>query len=407
MKNFFLTPERTFRRKAQEALLAFVLERRAQKKDILELYMNEVYLGQVGSFGIQGIGQAARMYFQKDVGNLTLPEAALLAGMIQSPNPYNPYRHPKRALERRNQVLRAMQDAGFITPQVAEAAIAEPVEVKTASLERSEAPYFIDLVKTQLAERYAQKDLATQNLAVYTSLDLPAAEPRPAGPRPGAGPRREDDQAEEERGPAAGRPHRHRALDRAPCWRWSAAASTRAASSTAPPPRGGSRAAPSSRSSTSPPSRPPSTTPRCRRSRRPRWSRTLPPSSSSAARSTRRRTTRNTYKGYVTLRTALAHSLNVATVKVAEMIGYDRVANLWTKKMGMGGDVKPYPAIALGSFEATPLEMAGAYNVLANLGVKVSPTTVLSVVDERNVTLPAERHPPRRGWRGRSRRSWS
>src|SRR5687767_5313232 len=84
VKNFFLTPERTFRRKAQEALLAFVLERRAQKKDILELYMNEVYLGQVGSFSIQGIGQAARMYFQKDVGNLTLAEAALLSGMIQS-----------------------------------------------------------------------------------------------------------------------------------------------------------------------------------------------------------------------------------------------------------------------------------------------------------------------------------
>ena len=187
VKNFFLTPERTFRRKAQEALLAFVLERRAQKKDILELYMNEVYLGQVGSFGIQGIGQAARMYFQKDVGNLTLTEAALLAGMIQSPNPYNPYRHPKRALERRNTVLRAMRDAGFITPQVAEAAMAEPVEVKSASLDRSEAPYFVDLVKTQLAERY---DAEGSGHPEPRRVHLPrpaAAEPRPAGPRPGSG----------------------------------------------------------------------------------------------------------------------------------------------------------------------------------------------------------------------------
>ncbi len=174
VKNFFLTPERTFRRKVQEALLAFVLERRAQKKDILELYLNEVYLGQVGSFGIHGVGEAARMYFHKDVGNLTLAEAALLAGMIQSPNPYNPYRHPKRATERRNQVLRAMQDAGFITPQVAEAAMAQPVE-REAGVPRHAArrPYFVDLVKTQLAERYEQKDLATQNLAIYTSLDLP------------------------------------------------------------------------------------------------------------------------------------------------------------------------------------------------------------------------------------------
>src|SRR4029077_7220410 len=90
VKNFFLTPERTVKRKVQEALLAFVLERRAQKKDILELYLNEVYLGQVGSFSIQGVGEAARMYFHKDVANLTLPEGALIAGMIQSPNPYNP-----------------------------------------------------------------------------------------------------------------------------------------------------------------------------------------------------------------------------------------------------------------------------------------------------------------------------
>ena len=110
VKNFFLTPERAMRRKLQEALLAFVLERRAEKKDILELYLNEVYLGQVGSFSIHGVGEAARMYFHKDVGNLTLQEAALIAGMIHSPNPLNPYRHPDRATERRNQVLRAMRD---------------------------------------------------------------------------------------------------------------------------------------------------------------------------------------------------------------------------------------------------------------------------------------------------------
>ena len=122
-KNFFLTQvdergyrvaERSYRRKAQEALLAFVLERRASKQAILELYLNGVYLGQSGSFGVYGVGEAARIYFRKDVANLTLPESALLAGMIQSPNPYNPFRHEKRATERRNEVIRAMQDAGFI-----------------------------------------------------------------------------------------------------------------------------------------------------------------------------------------------------------------------------------------------------------------------------------------------------
>ena len=113
-KNFFLTPERTWKRKVQEAILAFVLERRASKQDILELYLNEIYLGQAGSFSINGVGQAARLYFHKDVANLTLPESAFLAGLIQSPNPYNPYRHPRKAMERRNVVIRAMSEAGFI-----------------------------------------------------------------------------------------------------------------------------------------------------------------------------------------------------------------------------------------------------------------------------------------------------
>jgi penicillin-binding protein 1B len=93
------------------------------------------------------------------------------------------------------------------------------------------------------------------------------------------------------------------------------------------------------------------------------------------------------YHGYVTLRRALAHSLNVATVKVAEMVGYERVAHLWNKKMAMPGQVQPYPAVALGSFEATPLELATAYNVLANMGLKVEPVTVMSVLDEKQARL--------------------
>ena len=85
----------------------------------------------------------------------------------------------------------------------------------------------------------------------------------------------------------------------------------------------------------------------------------------------------DTYHGMVTLRTALAHSLNVATVKVAEMVGYDKVAQLWSQKLGIGAKVEPYPAVALGAFEATPFEMASAYNVIANGGLKVQPVTIL------------------------------
>jgi len=181
VKNFFLretdtrgyrVAPRTFKRKTEEALLAFVLERRAKKEEILELYLNEIYLGQVGSFGINGIGQAARMYFGKDVSNLTLAEAAMLAGMIQSPNPYNPYRHAQRATERRNQVLKAMEEAGFVDAAAAQAAAAQPLHVQSATLDTTEAPYFVDLVREQLAKRYGENDLVTQNLSIYTSLDV-------------------------------------------------------------------------------------------------------------------------------------------------------------------------------------------------------------------------------------------
>src|SRR5678815_467088 len=123
------------------------------------------------------MGEAARMYFHKDVGNLTLAESALLAGMIQSPNPYSPYRHAKRATERRNVVLRAMQESGFVDAATAEATIAQPVRVESASLDSSDAPYFVDLVKQQLSERYDAKDLATQNLAVYTLSLIHISEP--------------------------------------------------------------------------------------------------------------------------------------------------------------------------------------------------------------------------------------
>jgi penicillin-binding protein 1B len=99
------------------------------------------------------------------------------------------------------------------------------------------------------------------------------------------------------------------------------------------------------------------------------------------------------FLGYVTLRTALANSLNVATVKVAEMVGYDRVADLWTRKLGLGDSIKGYPAVALGSFEATPMEMATAYNVLANGGLKVDPVAVLRVTDEKGQTLEQHRQP--------------
>lgn len=380
VKNFFLTPEKNFRRKAQEALLAFVLERRANKQDILELYLNEIYLGQVGSFSIHGIGEASRMYFQKDVGNLTLAESALLAGMIQSPNPYNPYRHPKRALERRNQVLRAMQDAGFVEPATASATLAQPVRVKSPSLDSAEAPYFVDLVKQQLSERYDAKDLATRNLAVFTSIDLPTQALAQRVLKEGL--EKVDKMIRRKNHPPAQgaliavEPSTGAIVAMVGGRDYGESQYNRATQARRQP---GSTFKPfvylaAFENTFDDPAAPPLTPATVVED--------APTAFLFGNKEYAPQNYENDYRGYVTLRTALAHSLNVATVKVAEIIGYERVADLWNRRLGMASKVQPYPAMALGSFEATPLEMAGAYNVLANMGARVLPVSVLSVVRE-------------------------
>jgi penicillin-binding protein 1B len=390
VKNFFLTPEKSFRRKAQEALLAFVLERRAHKKDILELYLNEVYLGQVGSFSINGIGEAARMYFHKDVGNLTLAESALLAGMIQSPNPYNPYRHARRATDRRNQVLRAMQEAGFVDAATAEAAIAQPLRVESAALDTSEAPYFVDLVQQQLSERYDAKDLATQNLSVYTSLDLSlqrlAHEVLAEGLVKVDKMIRRKDHPPLQGAIIALEPSTGAIVALVGGRDYSQSQYNRATTAKRQP---GSTFKPfvylaAFEATFDDPALPPITPATVVED--------APTVFLFGRQEYAPQNYENDYKGYVTLRTALAHSLNNATVKVAEMVGFERIADLWNRRFGMPSKVQPYPAVALGSFEATPLEMASAYNILANLGLKVPPVTVLKVTDEKGGTI--EQHYP-------------
>ncbi len=392
VKNFFLTPEKSMKRKAQEALLAFVLERRATKQEILELYLNEIYLGQAGSFSINGMGEAARMYFHKDVGNLTLTESALLAGMIQSPNPYNPYRHAQRAVERRNQVIKAMRESGFIEEATMQAALTQPLRVEAATLDSAEAPYFVDLVSTQLEQRYDAKDLTTQNLSIYTSLDLHlqtlAQQALANGltniekmaKRKNAGP------------PVQGcvivlEPQTGAILALVGGRSYGASQYNRVIQARRQP---GSTFKPfvyltAFEAAFDDPALPPITPATVVED--------TPAVFFYEDKEYTPQNYENEYLGNVTLRKALSKSLNVATVKVAEMVGYDRVAALWSKKLGIGATIKPYPAVALGAFEATPLEMATAYNVLANGGLKIDPVAVLKVVNDKSETL--EQHNPK------------
>jgi penicillin-binding protein 1B len=389
-KNFFLTPERTFRRKAQEAILAFVLERRAEKKDILELYLNEVYLGQAGSFSINGMGEAARMYYHKDVGNLTLSEGALLAGMIQSPNPYNPYRHPQRATERRNQVIRAMNDAGFIDEPTMTAALEEPLLVQSSTMDTTEAPYFIDLVRTQLGQHYEAKDLTTQNLAIHTTLDLQlqglAQKAVENGLDNVAKLMKRKDDKQPQACLIAIEPTTGNLVALVGGRSYGSSQYNRVTQARRQP---GSTFKPfvyltAFEAFFDDPALPPITP-----------ATVVEDSPAVFFYEDKEYIPQNyedKYLGYVTLRKALANSLNVATVKVAEMVGYDRVADLWSKKLKIGAPIKPYPALALGAFEATPYEMATAYNVLANGGLKVDPVTVLQVDNENGQAL--EQHQP-------------
>jgi penicillin-binding protein 1B len=393
-KNFFLiridergykTAERSYRRKAQEALLAFVLERRATKQEILELYLNDVYLGQSGSFGIIGVGEGARIYFRKDVANLTLPESALLAGMIQSPNPYNPFRHEQRATERRNEVIRAMQDAGFIDAATMEESLAAPLLVEPPRVDTADAPYFVDLVRQQLGQRYDAKDLTTQNLSVYTTLDLHLQTLAQRALGRGLA-RVQEIIKKRTTAPVQGslialEPASGKVLALVGGRSYGRSQYNRVIQARRQP---GSTFKPfvylaAFEASFDDPSLPPITP-----------ATVVEDTPSVFFFEDKEYIPTNyedEYHGLVTLRRALALSMNVATVKVAEMVGYDEVADVWSKKLGIGAPIQPYPAVALGSFEATPFELATAYNVLANEGLKVEPVTILRVADEKNRVL--------------------
>ncbi|HET9698271.1 MAG TPA: transglycosylase domain-containing protein, partial [Terriglobales bacterium] len=170
-RGFFLSPQKTLKRKLVEMLIAVELEQKLSKEEIFALYANQVDMGQRGSFTIHGFAEASRAYFNKDMQSLTLPEAALLAGLVQRPSYLNPYRHPDRALDRRNLVLEAMVDNDVLKRDDAEKAKATPLKLAPPNVEASDAPYFVDLVKDTLVSQYGEHELNEQGLHIYTTLD--------------------------------------------------------------------------------------------------------------------------------------------------------------------------------------------------------------------------------------------
>ncbi|MCW8955924.1 MAG: transglycosylase domain-containing protein, partial [Gammaproteobacteria bacterium] len=172
VKNLFLSSERSLIRKINEAIMALLLEFHYDKALILETYLNEVYLGQAGAHSIHGFSLASEYYFNKPVQHLNYDESALLVGLVKGASWYDPYRHPQRAIDRRNQVLKQMAEQGVLTDTQLNKYSQLPLKLATQRFpSANKYPAFIDLVKRQLRKDYNEQDLQSEGLRVFTSFD--------------------------------------------------------------------------------------------------------------------------------------------------------------------------------------------------------------------------------------------
>jgi penicillin-binding protein 1B len=366
VKNTYLTPEKTVQRKYAEAMLSFALERRLSKNDILALYCNEIYMGQRGAVAVRGVKEAAKVFYGKELRDLTLSEAATLAGMIQSPARYSPVQHPEAARARRDVVLAAMRENGWITAAQNTSANAEPVSVVAAPVvDDSLAPYFVDYVN-RLAE--SQFETSADRQRIYTTIDL---ELQQAAER--ALKRQLDhlDVVYANRGlkPQAALvaldPHTGNVLAMVGGRNYAESQLNRATDALRQP---GSTFKPfvyaAAVEDGFSPVRMFMDAPREFTYDRDKIYR---PANYGGGYSMRE----------VTMRTGLVRSLNVVTVDVALQTGLARISNLATRF----GLPKPerYPALALGTEEVTPLQLASAYAAFVNDGRRVDAKAITSV----------------------------
>src|SRR2546421_7339205 len=388
VKNLLLSPEYSLRRKFAEAYMSVILETRLSKQQIFTLYCNEIYLGQQSGFSINGVGEAAQAYFNKDVTALTLPESALLAGLIRSPNRYNPYKYPDVAYERRNQVLESMKEAGVLSEVDAARAMATELKVapQKGRIDVSEAPYFVDYAQNQLSEIITDTS-AADRLRIYTTIDMDL-----------------------QRAAYAAVVKQLAALDKVQSRRFppgtlqAALVAIKADTGEIVAMVGGRDYEKSQLNRATDAMRQPGSV--------------FKPFVYATALNTaydpvpRIITAATTYMDEpktfnfgiqqyspgnfgdehshhpVTVRDALTHSLNFVTVEVAQEVTIGRVMNL-AAKAGLPKPKQNYLAHALGTNEATPLQVASAYTGFAQLGTRVTPVGVARVTTGSGMTIAA------------------
>jgi len=382
-RGLWLTLEKSYTRKAAETLITIHLEQKLTKEQIFEYYANYVPLGRRGSFDIHGFGEAAQAFFGKDVQHLTLEESATLAGVIQLPSYRNPIRWPERAQARRNLVLSLMRDNHKITDAELSTAKAAALVVSRGSTETNDAPYFVDLVNDTLQDKFQDRDFQDGAYRLYTTLDLDlqrdAAEAVRAGmvevdkaierlhkgkPEVQVAMVVLDAQTAEVRALIGGRNYGLSQLNRSLAKRqpgsvfkpfvYAAALNT------------GLYDAPEVFTTTS----------------------VLddePTSFAFNGNSYEPGNYKDHYYGQVTMRQALARSLNIPTIKLAEAVGYWRVVDI-AKRAGLT-DQRATPSVALGSYEATPIDMAGAYTIFPNQGAYTKPSWIHTIRDAESHTI--------------------
>ncbi len=364
-RTFWLDQAKTPKRKAIEALITLQIEQKLTKEEIFEYYVNSVDLGMRRSFAVRGFGEAAQVYLGKDIRHLTVDEAAMLAGLIQRPNYLNPYRHPERALARRNTVLDLMRDNDFINDVEYHRAVRTPLALAEGGMESTDAPYFVDLIHDTLQDQFQAIDFQAESYRVYTTVDMKLQRDAIAAVQQGMKevdellarrkrhyPRAQvalvamDPRTGEVKALVGGRSYGESQLNRALAKRQPGSIFKPFVYATVLKSVLDGSANPVT----------PVTTVEDEPTTFYFDDKTYEP---------------NNFKmelhGTVTLRQALSKSMNIPTVKFAEMAGYDNVAEL-ARQAGLSG-VRGTPAMALGAYEVTPLDMAAAYTVFSNHGV--------------------------------------
>ncbi len=385
VKNYFLYHKKSFTRKIKEAILAIILEKRHTKGEILSAYLNEIYLGQRGHSSVMGVGEAAKLYFAKNINQLSLGECALLAGLIKSPNAYSPFNNKEKAIVRRDFVLDRMYYEELI--DAGELARAKDEEIVTPNRPTKivKAPYFIDFVKQQISALYPADVLGSEGLKIFTTIDMTAQLMAEKAMAEGL------ERLEKLYGSTLPKDHEE---------------PLQAALLTIQPQTGYIRALVGGRdfqysqfNHITQAHRQPGSTfkpfvyltafdPK-------RSDVLLTPTSfiedtSFTIESGDEEWTPVNYDeeehGRITLRQALQKSYNIATAKLGIEVGLDNVVDT-ARDAGIESNLSAVPSLALGAFEVTPLELAGAYTIFPNDGIRAEPISIINIIDNEGNVL--------------------